>query len=252
MRSMIRDLGVSLLFGIFVAFLLATVAQDSAPAQDLTQVEEVSACDLCGYDFARVVLRDDFIAPEDVMATRDMPYSDEQLAVFEATLPPPEIIAWLYHNRYILVAGPPRALSLLDVRSNDENLFFTSSDGWYADADEQFSRDDIVGPVWLAIRKSSVPNSTDRTWSEQLALLSANERVPNAAEIAWALTTYNKVHGVNLMVKVHVRTLSVVSGGSHVGIINFDSGDLSIMDFGDDYRDDRIGISSALIFLTES
>ena len=54
------------------------------------------------------------------------------------------------------------------------------------------------------------------------------------------------------MVGVHVRTLSVVSGGSHVGIINFDSGNLSIMDFGGDYRDDRIGISSALIFLTES
>lgn len=252
MRSITRDLSISLLLGIFVAFPTATVAQNSAPAQDLTHMEKVSACDLCGYNLARAILGDDFIDPEDVAQVHSTSYSDAQLIAFEITLPSPEVIAWIYHNRYMLVAGPPRTLSLLDVRSNDKDRFFTSSGGWYADADEPFSRDDIVGPVWLAIRKSSVPNSTDRTWSEQLALLSANERVPNVAEIAWALTTYNKVHGVNLMAIVHVRTLSVVSGGSHVGIINFDSGNLSIMDFGGDYRDDRIGISSALIFLMES
>ena len=226
---------------VFSAFLaifavFPAVAQDNMPTPT-------------GYALARDILGDDFITPDDVAKARNLFYSDAQLALFQETLPSRDILEWLKANDFMLVAGPPVALSLLDVRRLNDALFYSKNGkGWYAANDEQFSRNDTVGPVWLAFRKSPVPNSTRKTWDEQQALLGNDGRVPNAAEVAWGLTTYKEVRDTYLMDNIWVRTVSVDSGGRRVPVGYFFSVGLDVDGYWVDGRHSRLGVSAARKF----
>ncbi len=163
---------------------------------------------LSAYELARDILGDDFIIPNEIAQARNMFYSDVQLAEFKNTLPSREVLEWLKANDYMLVAGPPTKLSLLDVYRLKSSS--KSGEVLYTDDSEQFYRTDTVDHVWLALRKGAVPNSINKTWDEQQALLSNSERVPNVTEVVWGFTTYKEVRGVDLTNNdVYVRTSSV-------------------------------------------
>lgn len=202
----------------FVVFAdLQVIAEDHTPT-----TKQETRVELFGYELARNILGDDFITPYEVVEVRDLSYSEAQLAAFENTLPSRKVLEWLGSNDYMLIAGPP-TLSLLGVRNINDTLFNSKNDegGWYATEGEEFSRTDTIGPVWLALRKSVVPNSANKTWDEQQALLGNDERVPNITEVAWGLTTYYEVRGVYLMSNTWVRTFSI-SKGYRINIGGFD------------------------------
>jgi len=211
--NILKTFVLSTSLAIFVIF--PAVAQSRAPTP-----EQVKTCTvLPEYELACAILGNDFIAPADVTRVRGLAYSRTHLLSFRKTLPSREVLEWLSSNDYMLVAGPPRALSLLDVRTLNDALFYSKNGkGWYASDDEHFSRNDTVSSVWLALRKSPVPDSTNKTWSEQQALLGSDERIPNVAEAAWGLTTYKEVRGVYLMDNIWVRVSSVHSGGRRVRV----------------------------------
>jgi len=200
---------------------------------------------LSRYELAHDILGNDFITPYDIARARNVFYLSAQLVEFENTLPSREVLKWLKVNNYILIAGPPVSLSLLGVRRQNEALFtYWNGEGWYAMSGEDFSRRDLVTPVWLALRKTPIPGSVDKTWSEQLELLSDSERVPNAAEVAWGLTTYREVRGVYLMGNVWVRVSSVSSSGNRVYVGVFNSIGLSVHDWLDSFHYPFLGLSS--------
>jgi len=263
----------ALVFSAFLAIfaVFPVVAQDNTPTPEqvekvLTQIcgdtitkeyleaflegkDKDSRAALSGYDLASDILGDDLITPYEVASTRSLLYSDAQFASFKDTLPSREVLEWLKANDYMLVAGPPVELSLLDVRRRNDALFYSKNgEGWYAASDEEFSRTDTVGSVWLALRKSPVLDSTNKTWDEQQALLSENERVPNAAEVAWGLTTYKEVRGAYLMDSIWVRTFSVDSGGRHVYVFGFGQSGLFVGRWWDDGRLEHLGVFSARKF----
>jgi hypothetical protein len=132
------------------------------------------------------------------------------------TLPTEEQLLWCKENGYALVCGPPTEMSLLDIRSQKSDLFYSKTGGWYAN--EKFASNDKVSCRWLAIRKTEVPNSLEKTWNDQQKLLSEHEEVPNAAEMSWFITTYYEVRGVYLFKGVYVRTSSVYSGDRRVSV----------------------------------
>lgn len=196
---------------------------------------------------ARLFLGADFITPQEVAAVRGLTYTDEQLEGLEASFPSIEVIAWFRANGYMLIPAPPTAMSLLGIRDLNHTLFFSKKGGWYAEERQTFAQNDKTqAATWLALRKGVVPNSTNKRWYEQLPLLSDVERVPNAAEFAWGLTTYKEVRGVHLMNNIYVvRTNSVDSGGLRVSVGVSNAESLYVNGYWDYSRNGSIGLSAA-------
>lgn len=217
--------------GDFKADLVKLIARYSAKLPDFT--------------LAREILGDDFLAPEEIAAARGLTYNEEQVAELERTLPDRETLEWLKKNGYMLVAGSPREMSLLDVRELDRGYFRSKEGGWYAEQREAFARNDKVTCRWLMLRKGIVPNSTSKTWGEQQKLLSDLELTPNVAEQVWGMTTYKAVRGVYLLGSLYARTSSVDSDGHHVDVGRFDEDGLYVLHWYDDGRDRYVGVASA-------
>lgn len=191
------------------------------------------------------ILGDAFISPQDVASARGLTYSDEQLQQLAATLPSDlRVLKQLRSDGYMLVAGPPNEMSLLDVRDLNPQLFYSKS-GSCSEYSEKFARKDKVGSGWLALRKAPVPDSTLHTWSEQLELVKDTERVPNAAEQTYGMTTYFEVRGIRLFPNRYVRTSSVSSRDGLVYVGRFGVRGLSVVGWVGGGRYDGLGVSSS-------
>lgn len=198
-------------------------------------------------DLAKLILGEDFITPEEVANARSLAYTDEQIEVLEQSLPTLEVIVWCRVNGYILLPNPPEAMPLLQVRDLKREIFYSKEGGWYAD--QPFARNERTEvATWIAVRKDVVPGSTGKKWNDQLPLISDIERVPNAAEACWTLTTYKEVRGVNLMSAIYARTSSVDSSGARVFVGLFDSEGLLVFSLSDGHVGDYLGMSSARKF----
>jgi hypothetical protein len=214
--------------GEFQNYLIAGIRRFSAKQPDYTQ--------------AQSILGTDFITPEEVTEVHPgIIYADEHLTFLMETIPSEEDLRWCKDNSYAVMSAPPNPIALLSVRALRVGHFYSKTGGWYVD--EKFVSNDKTRRGWLAVRKEPVPNSTSKTWDEQNKLLSSVEDVPNAAEMAWFITTYFEVRGVCLFGNVYVRTSSVSSGGSRVYVGNFDQSGLGIYTYLSNYHDD-VGVSS--------
>ena len=199
---------------------------------------------ISGYELAKTILGKDFISPEDVMNSRKgITYTDEQLAQFGETVPAQEILQWCRDNNFMLVAGPNRPMSLLEIRTMKNGYFYSKEGGWYAY--QKFAQSDKVETKWYMIRKDIVPESTSRNWKEQQALISNVETVPNSAEFTWAITTYKAIRGVCLFVGIYARTSSLDSDGDHVYVGIFDGKGLYVYRIWDSFRLSDLGLSVA-------
>ena len=213
----------------FAAYLLTGIRRFSTKAPD--------------YTLAQTILGKDFITPEEVSKSRGLTYSEDQLAKFGDTLPSQEVLVWCRDNGYMVVAGPNKPMSLLEVREMKSRYFYSKSGGWYSD--QKFARNDKADTRWIIVRKEPVPESTSKTWDEQQALLSDVEITPNAAEVVWAITTYKAVRDIYLLSNIYVRTSSLDSDGDRVFVGGFDDRGLSVYIWYDVYRYSSIGVSSA-------
>ncbi len=196
-------------------------------------------------DAARMILGDDVIFPDEIAEARGLSYTEDQLQHFADTMPSEDVLRSLKAANFGLMAGPPSPMSLLDVRRTESGLFFSKTGGWFEGEEQKFAREDCALTSWLAIRKEPVPNSTSHNWNEQLGLVKAEERVPNAGEMSWFITTFFKVRGVRLFESVYVRISSFDSNGYRVGVGCFDAYGLRVGRFWDDYRHSRLGVSAA-------
>ncbi len=194
------------------------------------------------FALAREILGDDFISHEEIAAVT---YSEAQVAELERTLPNRETLEWLRRNDYYLVAGSPREMSLLDVRELERSYFYNKTEGWYANENEAFARNEKVTCRWYMLRKGIVPNSTSKAWSEQPKLLSNLETTPTAVELVWGMTCYKAVRGIYLLGSVYARTSSVDSCRSHVLVGFFDGVGLSVYRWSDGRRRGGVGVSSS-------
>lgn len=200
------------------------------------------------YELAREIIGNDFISPEEVAKARRLTYTDELLAVFGQLLPSQDVLEWCRDNGFMLVAGAPRPMSLLEIRELELNHFYTKEGAWYTESSEAFARKEKVETKWYILRKDPVPDSTSKNWREQLTLLSKDEVVPNAAEMVWGITTYKAVRCVNLLPDMYVRTSSASTFGYRVNIGHFDADGLCFYVCLDDSRRNSLGVSSSRKF----
>ena len=193
------------------------------------------------------ILGKDFISPQEIEAAFEMKYTAEQLAMLEATVPGDEVLKWMVANEFMLVAGPPTAMSLLDICVKRPELFYANgNDAWYNASEQKFVRNDKIGTAWLGLRKTIVPRSTSKMWNEQKALLSKKERVPNAAEVTWGVIAYKLARDEFLLPSIYARTNSVSVDDSHVSVGYFSVACLSVVSYWSNPILVTVGLAAAL------
>ena len=163
------------------------------------------------------------------MKSRGVIYAKEQLKFFKKSIPSLKTILWCRMHNFMLVVGPNRQMSFLEIRTMKNDYFYLKEYRWYLD--QKFAQSDKVEIKWYMIRKDIVPNSTRKNWDEQCALISEIETVPNAPEFAWAITTYKAVRGIYLFGGICARVSSLDSGGHHVRVGYFGDKGLNISDY---------------------
>lgn len=129
--------------------------------------------------------------------------------------------------------------SLLDIRSEFPDLFYDQS--WYDG--QAFAQEKITG-TW-DVDLEPVKDSTNKSWSEQQALLKEGDEVPPAAVLAYAILTHFKKTGNRAFEHTYARTSSVDSGGHHVYLGSFDAEGLGVSSYWDNGRDSGLGLASS-------
>lgn len=160
------------------------------------------------YDLAFTILRCDFIPPEHIARAKMRTYSSKQLQRFADTLPSEKILYWLRDNGFMLVAGPSKPMTLMDIHWLNRELFWWEKGAWYTTEKHPFSREDKVGVEWLALRKEVIPHSLNSDMDEQMQFLSEDEYLPNVAEVVWGLVVHRRVRNYNILIDTYVRTAS--------------------------------------------
>jgi len=206
------------------------------------------------YTLAFSILGKDFISADEIAASRGLSYTEDQLIELAKSLPDQTTLEQLRDSGMMLVAGPPTAMSLVDVRALHADYFYSKGpdqddSGWYDDASEKFAKTDKVEALaWIAVRKEAVEDSFSKNWQEQQALVTEPMTIPNVAEAAWALSTYKAVRDVYLLENLYVRTSSVDSGGYRVGVGGFGADGLGVDSDWDVGRHSSLGVSAARKF----
>ncbi len=133
-------------------------------------------------------------------------------------------------------------LSLMDVWRKYTMLFRYREDPWYAN--EEFAA--VPAELgWQLVRKDCLPDSLNKTWAEQLKLLSEQEEVSSPAVLAQAILLHFLETGERLFEKIYVRTPSTDSVGDHVVLGDFVGRGLGVSCCWDGNSDSGIGLSSA-------
>lgn len=181
------------------------------------------------------------IDPEKVAKHLDVAFSVEQLKQL-ANFPFSESALQECKDTHILVAGYP--LSIMDIREKASKLF--RSQDWYND--EKFATKEKVNLRWYLIRKDIIPDSINKRYQEQTALLTEDEEVPRACEMAYMIILYYRAKGIRLFEKLYARCQDVTSGGRRVLVGVFGSEGLGVSDYSAGGRDYSVGLAASRKF----
>lgn len=133
-------------------------------------------------------------------------------------------------------------LSQLEVRTQNKDLFYSPTGGWYED--EDFAKEKIPAGEW-EVSLEIVPNSVNKTWNEQQELLEKGNEIPPVAVLLYAMAQHFKETGERAFEEVWVRTSSCGSDGNRVNVGFDDDGRLRVSRRWDGRRYSRVGVARA-------
>ncbi len=133
----------------------------------------------------------------------------------------------------------------LHPQSGQPRFWSYAPDNWYAK--EKFANEPTCGFRWYLMLIEIVPNSTDKTYQEQVAMLTADYEVPLAIEEVTKDLLYYRKNGIYLNPQRYGRCQDVSSDGCRVHVGYFDSGGLDVSFCWDDLRY-RIGVAASRKF----
>jgi hypothetical protein len=197
----------------------------------------------CALKRAKDIMGDNCILPEEVEKHLRVEYSEKELESLSAVPWSEETLESL-KDTHILLPGHP--LSILEIREKaPKKTFYSYGDAWYND--QPFAMKEKVELRWYLIRKDIQPNSTSKTYQEQLATLSRDEENPRAVEMVYAMTLYWLARKEKLFTDYWARCRDLDSDGSRVFVSFFDGGLYVNYDWGDS-RYDYVGVASSRKF----
>jgi hypothetical protein len=114
---------------------------------------------------------------------------------------------------------------------------------WY---DNNAVGNDAGAVEWHLVRKTSVSDSTSKTWQQQQELLDHKiDETPEANVVVYTIIGHFLATGERLFEKVYVRTRTLDSDGYRVCVGRFLAGGLDVYYYYDVFQYDRLGVSSA-------
>ncbi len=169
---------------------------------------------------ARDILGDCLVTPVEIRsAVPGVAYDHDQISGCRDTMPSPDVLQWCAENQYMLVAGPPKPLSLIDILHLWPDYFYSGPGACKFDPDDDpVASDDTAQFGWIGMRMGAVPGSMGKSKSAQCKLLDEVETVPNVAQALWATIVLQKVRKFELDLRIFVRTSSVNLDGNRVCI----------------------------------
>lgn len=202
----------------------------------------VSKC--LSHEAARAILGQNFIFPADVASKLGMKYSSSDLLKL-ATIPFSESVLRECKDTHVLFPSFP--LSIVETRAKVPKDTFYKQD-WYDG--EKFAKSERPEVRWHLIRKERVPDSNNKTYSQQLVLLSDKEENPSAVVLVQLMVIYYLMTGTKLFIwekSDGVRSSSLSSDGYRV-FVYFYEGRLIVCNCYDDYCGSYLGVASSRKF----
>lgn len=188
---------------------------------------------------ARLIMGSNFLGMTEVAKVFGALSVEAQAAL--AVIPFSEATLRARCDTHVLVADI--GISIIDVRGRmKRGLFRSYEDAWY-NAQKFAKRTDQV--CWRLIRKTPVQNSTSKSWDNQLKLIGAEDEVPTARAMVYAIMLVFATTGERLFEGVYVRTSDVDSGGHRVGVGGFGERGLYVGSWGGGSPDDDVSVSSS-------
>lgn len=146
----------------------------------------------------------------------------------------------------ILVAGA--ALSIMDVHAKAKGLFYATKDTpWYGESDQRFATKTKVTVGWHLVRKTPLPGSTSKSWSDQQAMVGPTDTLLPACLVVYTAILHALVTGERILPGAYIRTSDVTAYGLRVNVGRFGSYGLGV-DFWGDGPVDNVGVAVARKF----
>lgn len=170
--------------------------------------------------------------------------SRSQLAAL-AEVPWSEEVLTACKDTHVLIAV--FTLSILEVRGKvkDKASLFYGQD-WF---NKEAFASDRGEASWQLVRKTPVPNSTNKTWDQQQTLLTESETTPSARVMVYTIIGHYMATRERLFECIYVRCSDVDSDDNRVRVGYFGSRGLCVDSDSDDARIDILGVSSARKFI---
>ena len=134
----------------------------------------------------------------------------------------------------------------MNPQATEPRFYSYAPDAWYSK--EKFANKVKLGLRWYLLLKDIVPNSENKTFDEQVAMLPKEYEVPSAvAETAKDLLIYKKT-GKYVNSQRYVRTSDLDSGGRRVFVGACGAGGVGVSSSWDDYRRGFVGVGACRKF----
>ena len=195
------------------------------------------------YGLPRALLKQDLLTPEEI-AAHGVNYEEVDISALIGSLPEQRLLESLGRDGMILLPGPPKPMSLMDIRALWKNFFFMpGGEELYQDSDDAFARSDKIDALgWLACPRDFLSShSMGLERAEQIDLVRAPWMISKVPEAVWILATYYKTRGYNLL-----------KGGYAHAAVGFGKGGIEITECWDGRRLDSLGVAPIRKFMTLS
>lgn len=195
---------------------------------------------------AREIMGKNYFGIEEAQKHFGVTFSKRQLA-YLAEIPFTEKTLRECKDTHILVAYAPTPIVAVRAKTAGVKLppkrrMFYPQD-WY---DNNAVGNDAGAVEWHLVRKTSVSDSTSKTWQQQQELLDHKiDETPEANVVVYTIIGHFLATGERLFEKVYVRTRTLDSDGDRVYVGRFHAAGLRVDDDDDDCQYDRLGVSSA-------
>lgn len=188
---------------------------------------------------ARGIMGKNFLGREEVRRGYGIAFTDAQLDAL-GRIPYSEETLIASRDTHVLVAGAP--LSLTEIRERAGGNF--SAKDWYTP--EPFANEKQVGVRWHLLRKELVPGSLGKAYGEQCLLLTKEEEVPFACEMAYMVILYWLTHRERLLPDLYVRCRDQIAQGNSIDVGGFDARGFHIDSGWDGGRHNFLGLASSV------
>ncbi|MDD3102398.1 MAG: hypothetical protein PHE59_04620, partial [Patescibacteria group bacterium] len=189
---------------------------------------------------AREIMKRNIFGIEEVIKHFHLHPTDEDLAIL-SQVPYSEKVLRVFKDSHILVVNYGE--SIIDQRDLSPQFFYGSKNAWYNS--EEFAKN--PGKIgWNLIRKTEIPGSINKSWSDQMSLLRENEKVPTAQEFVNAIVAFS-ILGERLFKHRLLRVYDIDRYGNCVYIGNPRPTNIRIYKYEKSVRLEGVGLASQII-----